>query len=171
MRRTATPALATTLLALTLTACGSTQAGDEEAAGAATTSAPPSSSAPAPTTSSAPEPSPSESATSEPATPPGRYISLADYEKDRAAYADTKVVYFFHAPWCPSCRATESAIDADGVPDGLTLVKVDYDSNTQLRQEYGITYQHTFVQVDEDGAQLAKWSGSEDGAAILDNTV
>jgi thiol-disulfide isomerase/thioredoxin len=168
MRRTATPALAGALLALTLTACGSSAAGEEESAGAASTPAATTSDASASPTA---ETEPSESANSAAAVPPGTYITLADYEQDAAAYADTKVVYFFHAPWCPSCRATEAAIDADGVPEGLTLVKVDYDTNTELRQKYGITYQHTFVQVDENGAELATWTGSADGESILAETV
>ncbi len=57
------------------------------------------------------------------------------------------------------------------MPDGLTVVKVDYDTETDLRQQYGVTQQHTFVQVDESGAELAKWTGSADGAAILAGTV
>lgn len=104
-------------------------------------------------------------------TAAGRYVSLAEYEKDPAAYADTTVVLFFHAPWCPSCRATESAVRADGLPAGLTLVKVDFDTAIDLRQRHGVTTQHTFVQVDPDGDRLARWTGSEDGAAILAETV
>ncbi len=102
----------------------------------------------------------------EPAVAPGRYVDWADYDADRAAYADSDVVLFFHAPWCPSCRTTEESIDADGVPDGLTLVKVDFDSATELRQKYGVTYQHTYVQVDPDGTALKKWTGSVTGADI-----
>ena len=101
-----------------------------------------------------------------PAVAPGRYVEWADYDGDRAAYADSDVVLFFHAPWCPSCRATEESIDADGVPDGLTLVKVDFDSATELRQKYGVTYQHTYVQVDPDGTAVKKWTGSVTGADI-----
>jgi thiol-disulfide isomerase/thioredoxin len=101
----------------------------------------------------------------------GAYVEWAEYEADPAARADTKVVLFFHASWCPSCRATEKAIGETGVPAGLTLVKVDYDTATDLRQRYGVTTQHTFVQVDGSGTELAKWTGSADGAAILAETV
>ena len=61
--------------------------------------------------------------------------------------------------------------DADGVPAGLTVVSVDYDSATDLRKQYGVTVQHTFVQVDEAGAELAKFTGSTSGEAIAEQTV
>nr|HRW20195.1 hypothetical protein [Dermatophilaceae bacterium] len=54
----------------------------------------------------------------------------------------------------------------EGVPAGLVVVKVDYDSATELRQKYGVTQQHTFVLVDGQGNAVKKWSGAKDGAAI-----
>ena len=103
--------------------------------------------------------------------PAGAYLSRAEYTGRMASRAGTKVVYFFHAPWCPTCRATEKAIARDGIPAGLTLVKVDFDTESDLRKQYGVTTQHTFVQVDPSGAELAKWTGSEGGAEILATTV
>ena len=96
----------------------------------------------------------------------GAYLTLDEYQNQMADRAGTTVVYFFHADWCPSCRATEDSLTTAGVPDGLTVVKIDYDTATDLKREYGITQQHTFVQVDEDSAQLAKWTGSVTGDDI-----
>lgn len=123
---------------------------------------------------------PTESASAEPmteATPDdaamaaGAYLTLAEYRDQMADRAATAVVYFFHAPWCPDCRATDESLTTDGVPAGVTVVKVDFDSETALRQEYGITQQHTFVQVNSAGEELAKWTGSATGAQIKANTV
>jgi thiol-disulfide isomerase/thioredoxin len=75
------------------------------------------------------------------------------------------VVLFFHASWCPKCQDTDASAKA-GMPPGLTLVKVDYDGANELRQKYGVTLQHTFVQVDDSGKALKKWVGTYD-----DNTV
>jgi thiol-disulfide isomerase/thioredoxin len=105
------------------------------------------------------------------AVPAGAYLSKAEYAEQSSSRAGTKVVYFFHAPWCPTCRATEKALERDGIPAGLTLVKVDFDTERELRQRYGVTTQHTFVQVDPSGAELAKWTGSRGGAEILSRTV
>lgn len=68
---------------------------------------------------------------------------------------------FFHAPWCPSCRGLNSNIEAnrDDIPASLTILKTDYDTETALKQKYGVTIQHTLVQVDKDGNLIKKWSG------------
>ncbi len=103
--------------------------------------------------------------------PAGAYLSQADYTQDATARAGTKVVYFFHATWCPDCKATDTSLTSEGVPAGLTVVKVDYDTATDLRKTYGITQQHTFVQVGPDGAALAKWTGTRTGEAIKAKTL
>ena len=90
---------------------------------------------------------------------PGTYTTYDAGRLADAARGD--VVLFFHAPWCPTCRAADADINAKRaqIPDGLTILKVDYDSSTDMRRQYGITYQHTFVQVDEAGNKLQIWNG------------
>lgn len=103
----------------------------------------------------------------------GSYVTLAEYEGDKSAYTDTNVVLFFHAGWCPNCRATEENLNADlaGIPSDLTIVKVDFDNSDQLRQKYGVTTQHTFVQIDANGEQITKWSGAETAEDIAKQVV
>jgi thioredoxin 1 len=151
--------------ALVLSGCGS-QTSEGDAAG------------PSPTTTSTsmsestPEPASTATPTADAAAmAPGAYLTLAEYQSEMAQREGTAVVYFFHAPWCPTCRATEESVTTDGVPAGLTIVKVDFDSETDLRQQYGVTQQHTFVQVDPDGNELAKWTGSTTAAEIKAETV
>ncbi len=79
--------------------------------------------------------------------------------------AGKTVVLFFHAPWCPDCRAADAVFRANpsSIPAGVTLLKTDYDSNTELKKKYGVTYQHTFVQIDSQGNMVTKWvSGDTD---------
>lgn len=102
---------------------------------------------------------------------PGRYLTLEQYRADPNAAKAAHIVFFFHAPWCPDCRATDASLTTDGVPDGLTVVKVDYDTETELRQKYGITQQHTFVQIDGAAMSVKKWTGTKDGAAIKAQTT
>lgn len=73
--------------------------------------------------------------------------------------AGNKVVLFFHAPWCPFCRTADSAFKSsmDKIPAGVTVLKTDYDSNTELKTKYGVTTQHTFVQIDDSGNLVTKW--------------
>ena len=101
----------------------------------------------------------------------GAYIDKAAYESSPEMYHSGKVVLFFHAPWCPTCRAVEESLTSAPVPDGLTVVKVDYDTENELRQRYGVTTQHTFVQVDASGNELAKWTTSTTADEILAGTV
>lgn len=85
---------------------------------------------------------------------PGVY---EEYQEGLVASSDGVKLLFFHAPWCPQCRMIEDDIEKQGVPDGVVVLKVDYDSNTALRQKYGVTLQTTFVKVDKDGTELAKF--------------
>jgi thioredoxin 1 len=94
------------------------------------------------------------------ATNNARYITLSEYNADKQAYSSNKKVYFFHASWCPICRAIEEDIESDEsqIPEGTTFIEVDYDSSTALRQKYGVTYQYTFVQIDNEGNEQRQWS-------------
>lgn len=96
--------------------------------------------------------------------------SYETYSAEKIAMAaNGDVVLFFHASWCPSCREVDADIKANlkDIPSGLTILDVDYDTSSALKQKYGVTYQHTFVQVDAQGNQLKKWSGSPTLAALV----
>ena len=89
----------------------------------------------------------------------GSYVA---YSADKLAMAETgDVVLFFHASWCPSCKALNSDIEKNigAIPAGVTILKTDYDKETELKKKYGVTTQHTLVQVDKDGNLIKKWSG------------
>ena len=79
------------------------------------------------------------------------------------------VVLFFRASWCPTCRAVDSDIKANlsKIPGSLTILDVNYDNSASLKQKYGVTYQHTFVQVDKDRNLIKKWSGSPTLSALV----
>ena len=55
------------------------------------------------------------------------------------------------------------------IPAGIHILKVDYDHSEDLQKKYGVTYQHTFVQVDENGNLLKKWSGSPTLSSLLNS--
>lgn len=103
----------------------------------------------------------------------GAYITLAQYEGSKDMYAEGDVVLFFAADWCPTCQETTKNLEADpaAIPAGLAIVRVDYDNSDELKQKYGITTQHTFVQVDADGNEVAKWTGSLTADEIAEQTA
>jgi thiol-disulfide isomerase/thioredoxin len=164
MNRTIPAALAL-LLGLSLSGCAS----DDTA------------SAPAVASESAMEKEPSASAMEKDESAPaedaamakeGAWIDQAAYEADAAKFHEAgDVVLFFNASWCPTCKATVESLDSAGVPAGLTVVSVDYDAATDLKKQYGVTVQHTFVQVDEQGNEVAKFSGAPSGEAIASQTA
>ena len=90
---------------------------------------------------------------------PGSYEA---YTPEKLVLAETgDVILFFHADWCPSCRALESDIEANlsAIPDGVHILKVDYDNETDLKQQYGIVRQHTLVQVNSNGEEIQTLTG------------
>lgn len=96
--------------------------------------------------------------------------SYEAYSADKIARAETgDVVLFFNASWCPSCRGLSANIESNlkSIPEGVSILKVDYDKETELKKKYGVTYQHTLVQVDKDGNMIKKWSGG----SSLDNLL
>lgn len=103
----------------------------------------------------------------------GAYITLAEYEGSKDMYAEGDVVLFFAADWCPTCQTTTKNLEADpaAIPAGLAIVRVDYDNSDELKQQYGVTTQHTFVQVDADGNEVAKWTGSLTADEIAKQTA
>lgn len=119
-------------------------------------------------------PAPSIQAVPSPTTsvnPNSKAGSYQDYSTATIATeqkAGNKVVLFFHAPWCPYCKAADIAFKANAtsIPAGVTVLKTDYDSNTELKKKYGVTYQHTFVQIDTNGNQVSKWNGGD-----IDNLI
>lgn len=89
----------------------------------------------------------------------GAYV---DYSDEAYAKASSKKrVLYFHANWCPICRPTDAEFKKriNEIPEDIVILKVDYDTATELKEKYGITYQHTFVQVDENGNEITKWNG------------
>lgn len=103
--------------------------------------------------------------------------SAGSYEKyDSAKLAKAEsgdVILFFRASWCPSCIALDTDIKNSlrDIPADVTILEVDYDNSTELKQKYGVTYQHTFVQVNEDGNELKQWSSSPTLESLLEEVI
>lgn len=96
-----------------------------------------------------------------------RYIEYSKANLDSTK--NTRRVLFFYANWCPTCRPanTNFSQNENKIPSDVTLIRVNYnDTETDeeekaLAAKYGVTYQHTFVQINEGGAEVAKWNGGQ----------
>lgn len=83
--------------------------------------------------------------------------SYVEYSDAALANADGERILFFHAEWCPQCKALEKSIKESTIPDDTTIFEVDYDTNQNLRQQYGVTLQTTLVSIDENGNLINKY--------------
>ena len=98
-------------------------------------------------------------------------LDFTDLQNAQMLAEKGPVILFFFADWCPFCRADlEELRSSSAKLDGITVIVVDYDEESELKKKYGITYQHTYVQIDADGEKLAIWNGGGIGG-ILENTL
>ena len=73
-----------------------------------------------------------------------------------------KNILFFTASWCPSCVEADKNLLAQKnmIPSKMAIHDVDYDTAVQLREKYNIDKQHTFVQIDQSGNEITRWTNS-----------
>jgi len=83
-------------------------------------------------------------------TPTYKVYSAEDFQLLKGK---NPLVLFFYAPWCPLCRAQDKDIIANlaTFPQNTLILRTDYDSETALKQQYGVTLQTTFVVLDTSG--------------------
>ena len=90
------------------------------------------------------------------------FIDYQNLEQAKMIAAEAQTVLFFYASWCPTCRsAREEFNKRQNEFKNINIILVDYDNSKDLQKKYGVTYQHTFVQIDENGEALAKWNGGD----------
>jgi len=96
-----------------------------------------------------------------------RYIEYSKVAIENAA--TNRRVLFFYASWCPTCKPADESFtqSASKIPNDVTLIRINYNDpetdqeEKDLAKKYGITYQHTFVQIDATGKEVTKWNGGQ----------
>jgi thiol-disulfide isomerase/thioredoxin len=93
-------------------------------------------------------------------------FNQAQYEQ--AVAAGKPVVVYFHADWCPTCRAQQPIVDKLlGEPQfmSVTLFEADFDTETALEKSLKVTQQSTFV-VFKLGHEATRSTGQTQEPAI-----
>jgi thiol-disulfide isomerase/thioredoxin len=93
-----------------------------------------------------------------------------DYDASKIGFAEKgKVVLFFKADWCPSCKALDADIikNISQIPADVMILKVNYDTASDLKKKYNVLGQHTLVVVDKEGTMKSTWRGSATLAELL----
>ncbi len=94
-----------------------------------------------------------------------------EYDATTVAATSGTRVLFFHAAWCPICKTLEKNILEEGVPEGLTIFKANYDTDIELRKQYGVSAVSSLVQIDDSGNLVKKWSGSLTIQQVIDQLI
>ncbi len=88
------------------------------------------------------------------------FIDYQNLEQAKMIASEAPTVLFFYASWCPTCRsAREEFNERQDELKHINIILVDYDNSDDLQKKYGVSYQHTFVQIDENGEAIIKWNG------------
>jgi len=84
-----------------------------------------------------------------------------------AADAGKTILVFFHAPWCPVCKAQEPKVLAHLNADAKDVValKIDYDTNMDLRKEMMVEKQSTLI-LYSGAKEIGRLSYKSDDASI-----
>ncbi|MBI2031047.1 MAG: hypothetical protein HYT08_00330 [Candidatus Levybacteria bacterium] len=85
------------------------------------------------------------------------------YSEENLAAGKTngRPVLYFWASWCPTCKVLDEELKerSGELPDDVTILQVNYDTEKELKQKYNIVQQHTLVQVDSEGNEVHNWIG------------
>ncbi|MEX0895859.1 MAG: thioredoxin family protein [Patescibacteria group bacterium] len=91
------------------------------------------------------------------------YLEYSPEALQSAHNQENTVVLYFWAPWCSTCSTLDHDLQ-DGiaqVPDDITLLRVNYDEETELKQRFNVVTQHTFVQLTANNEPITVWVGGE----------
>lgn len=91
-------------------------------------------------------------------------ISYLDYSDNNQALSQKNgetVLFFAATTWCQTCSALDKEIKErlGDIPRGVTILKVDYDNDREMKARYGVTQQHTLVVLDQNGNETKRWIG------------
>ncbi len=113
------------------------------------------------------------SSTEESGVASGDYISYQNYELEAEKYQDVRVVLFFNASWCSTCKIARDNFEANlkEIPADMAIIVVDFDNSADLRKKYGVTLQHTFVHINSQEEAIKKWSGSTTISELIQETT
>lgn len=75
-------------------------------------------------------------------------VNYKNYDESLIKTSTWRILLFFHADWCSTCKALEKQILKWWLPSDLLILKVDFDSRKDVAKKYSILSQSSFVQID-----------------------
>jgi thiol-disulfide isomerase/thioredoxin len=100
---------------------------------------------------------------------PGIYSKL--HEDRMPELESPHVVLFFSSPDCVACQSFSHNLKAAAqkIPSGLDVYEIDLEASPVLANKYKVVSAHTFVQLDDSGKEVHRWSGCESLPVLLQN--
>ncbi len=96
------------------------------------------------------------------------YVQFSESTLQSSKARGQSLLFFAATGWCQTCSELENEIVARApeIPSGMTVLKVDYDNDTEMNRKYGVTMQHTLVLLDSNGAEITRWAGGNFDAML-----
>ncbi len=72
----------------------------------------------------------------------------------------TKRILFFYSDQAPKSvtLGQEITLLSDKIPENVTILRVNYDSETELKTEYKILIPGVLIQIDQDNREIFRWT-------------
>ena len=93
---------------------------------------------------------------------PGQYTGYVDGVVGNGMES----VLFFHATWCPACKKNNGLLTSwySSEEFSRSVYKIDFDTATDLRREFGVNGQDTFILIDGNGNEIQRVSFPSESA-------
>ena len=89
------------------------------------------------------------------------YRNYSDQNLAFSKKTGRSVLFFAATSWCVTCIALDKEIKErrNSLPSDITILKVDYDHNKEMKRKWGVIIQHTLIVLDKNGQEVKRWVG------------
>ncbi|MBI2337568.1 thioredoxin family protein [Candidatus Daviesbacteria bacterium] len=96
------------------------------------------------------------------------YIDYSEQNQLNAQKIGRPVLFFAATLWCQTCTQLDKEIKerAGSLPSDVTILKVDYDNDREMKRTWGVTTQHTLIQLNSNGSEVNRWIGGNFDALL-----
>jgi len=91
------------------------------------------------------------------------YIPYSEPAQENALTKGNTILFFAATNWCQTCSELDKEIIERNkeIPQDITIMKVDYDNDTEMKKTYEVTTQHTLIVLDQNGQEEKRWIGGD----------
>lgn len=96
------------------------------------------------------------------------YLDYSEQNQLNAQKIGRPVLFFAATLWCQTCSELDKEIKErfQELPSDVMILKVDYDNDREMKRKWGITTQHTLIQLDSNGSEVNRWIGGNFDALL-----